>query len=36
MEAESFSETLVMIYHTMWHNIPEKTKPHEVWVEVEV
>jgi hypothetical protein len=34
MEAVSFSETLVMMYHTMWHNIAEKINPHEVKVEV--
>ena len=28
MEAESFSETLVHMYHTTWHDIPEDCSLH--------
>jgi hypothetical protein len=28
MEAEGFSETLVNMYHTTWHNIPEDCNLH--------
>jgi len=28
MEAEGFSETLVRMYHTTWHDIPEDCSLH--------